>query len=250
MMANCFQCWLGWATACLLAHVASWNQHGAEPGPATVTNRYELRADHDANGTGKFYLGREMARIMGHQAADWLERPERDHEERPDLLVEALRLKAGDIVADIGAGTGYYTRRMAEKVGEKGLVYAVDIQPEMLQILKHNMQDWKLTNYRLVQSTESDPKLPEQSADLILMVDVYHEFTYPFEMMQAICRALKPGGRVALVEFRSEDAQVPIKAVHKMSEAQVRREMALQPLVWVETIKSLPWQHVVVFKKK
>ena len=217
---------------------------------ATNSSPYEHRREHDPNGIGKFYLGREIAHVMGHQAADWLERPEREAEEKPDLLIEALKLKSGDVVADIGAGTGYYSWRMASIVGDMGLVYAVDIQQEMLDLLAKRMAERKITNVKGVLGTIKDPKLPARSVDLALMVDVYHEFDHPFEMMQAICQALKPGGRVAFVEFRAEDPKVPIKEVHKMSEAQVRKEMSAQPLEWVETIATLPWQHIIVFKKK
>ena len=217
---------------------------------ATDASRYEFRQVHDPNGIGKFYLGREIAHVMGHQAADWLERPEREAEEKPDLLLEALKLKPGDRVADIGAGTGYYSWRMANLVGDKGLVYAVDIQQEMLDLLAQKMAERKITNVKGVLGTITDPKLPAHSVDLVLMVDVYHEFDHPFEMTQAICQALKPGGRVVFVEFRAEDPKVPIKEVHKMSEAQVRKEMSAQPLEWVETVATLPWQHVIVFRKK
>ena len=214
------------------------------------TSRYEDREPHDPNGIGRFYLGREIAQVMGHQAADWLERPEREAEEKPDLLVETLRLKSGDVVADIGAGTGYYSWRMAKIVSDKGLVYAVDIQQEMLDLLAKRMAERRITNVKGVLGTITDPKLLPRSVDLVLMVDVYHEFDHPFEMMQAICHALKPDGRVVFVEFRAEDPKVPIKEVHKMSEAQVRKEMSAQPLEWVETIATLPWQHIIVFKKK
>ena len=217
---------------------------------ATNSSQYQYHREHDPNGIGKFYLGREIAHVMGHQAADWLERPEREAEEKPDLLLEALKLKSGDVVADIGAGTGYYSWRMAKDVGEKGVVYAVDIQQEMLDLLAQKMAERKISNVKGVLGTITDPKLPAHSVDLVLMVDVYHEFDHPFEMMKAICQALKPGGRVVFVEFRAEDPKVPIKEVHKMSEAQVRKEMSAQPLEWVETIATLPWQHVIVFKKK
>src|SRR5438132_7262847 len=131
--------------------------------------RYEYRQQHDANGIGKFYLGREIAHVMGHQAADWLERPEREAEEKPDLIIEALKLKSGDIVADIGAGTGYYSWRMAKHVGDKGLVYAVDIQQEMLDLLAKRMAQRKITNVKGVLGTIKDPKLPARSVDLALM---------------------------------------------------------------------------------
>jgi ubiquinone/menaquinone biosynthesis C-methylase UbiE len=187
---------------------------------------------------------------MGHQAADWLERPERQEEERPDLLLNALKLKPGEVAADIGAGTGYYTRRMAKLVGEKGTVYAVDIQQEMLDLLTNRMAELKIKNVKPILGTINDPQLPGASIDLALMVDVYHEFDHPYEMAQSICRALRPGGRLVFVEFRGEDPKVPIKRVHKMTEAQVRKEMAVQPLEWVETSEVLPRQHIIVFKKK
>ena len=215
-----------------------------------VSARYESRDQHDANGIGKFYLGREIARVMGHQAAEWLERPEREEEEKPDLLLQALKVRRGDVIADIGAGTGYYSWRLAKLAGEKGLVYAVDIQQEMLDLLAKKMAEHKITNVKGVLGTITDPKLPPGSVDLVLMVDVYHEFDHPFEMMQGICQALKPGGHVVFVEFRAEDPKVPIKEVHKMSEAQVRKEMSVQPLEWVESIETLPWQHMIVFKRK
>jgi ubiquinone/menaquinone biosynthesis C-methylase UbiE len=246
-----FRLWMRRGRLGCLTLVALWCLgREAVTGEAPSAPRYEFRSDHDPNGTGQFYLGREIAMVMGHPAADWLERTGRQDEERPDLLIAALDLKAGDQVADIGCGTGYYTWRLAEKVGEKGLVYAVDIQPEMLDLLDRNMSQRRLKNYRKVLGAESDPKLPDQSTDLILMVDVYHEFSAPFEMVQAMCRALKPGGRMVFVEFRAEDPKVPIKEVHKMSEAQVRREMVVQPLEWVQTIEKLPWQHLVIFRRR
>jgi SAM-dependent methyltransferase len=211
---------------------------------------YEFRAHHDPNGTGKFYLGREIALVMGHLAADWLERPEREEEEQPSKLLNALGLKPGSVVADIGAGTGYYTRRLAKRVGPTGLVYAVDIQPEMLDLLTNKMAELGIGNVKPILGTVADPKLPENSIDLILMVDVYHEFDHPFEMVTAMCRALKPGGRMVFVEFRAEDPKVPIKEVHKMSESQVRKEMAVQPLVWLETVEDLPLQHIIIFARQ
>jgi ubiquinone/menaquinone biosynthesis C-methylase UbiE len=216
----------------------------------SATNRYELRKDHDPNGIGKFYMGREIAHVMGHQAADWLERPERQQEERPDLLMGALKLRLGDAVADIGAGTGYYTRRLAKLVGDKGAVYAVEIQQEMLDLLTNKMAQLNINNVKPVLGTITDPKLPTSSLDVIFMVDVYHEFDFPYEMVESMCRSLKSGGRMVFVEFRGEDPKVPIKLVHKMTEAQVRKEMSIHPLQWVETIETLPWQHIIVFRRK
>jgi ubiquinone/menaquinone biosynthesis C-methylase UbiE len=220
-------------------------QPNARPQP-----RYETRAQHDPNGIGKFYMGREIAQIMGHQAANWLERPEREEEEQPTKLIEALKLKPGDSVADIGAGSGYHTFRIAQRVGPGGKVLAVDIQPEMLALIRERMKARKVDNVEPIQGTATDPKLPPGSVDLILMVDVYHEFEYPFEMTQAMVRALKSGGRLVFVEFRLEDPKVPIKLVHKMTEKQVRKEMEPHALTWVETLDALPWQHVIVFKKR
>ena len=231
---------LGWLAATL---------HAAEPA-TTLTNRYETRAAHDPNGIGSFYFGREIAHVMGHQAANWLERPEREEEEKTSLLIDALKFSPGENVADIGAGTGYLTRRIAPKILPRGKVFAVEIQQEMLDVLTNKMAGLGITNVVPVLGTITDPKLPAGSIDTIIMVDVYHEFDYPYEMTEAMCRALKPGGRMVFVEFRGEDVKVPIKLVHKMTEAQVRREMAAHPLVWKETIAVLPWQHIIVFTKK
>jgi ubiquinone/menaquinone biosynthesis C-methylase UbiE len=221
----------------------------AESPSSTATNFYERRAVHDPNGIGLFYMGREIAHVMGHRAADWLERPEREQEERTQLLIDSLKFKPGENVADIGAGTGYLTRRMAKKITPGGRVFAVEIQQEMLDLLTNKLAGIGITNVVPVLGTITDPKLPTNSMDTIIMVDVYHEFDHPFEMTAAMCRALKPGGRMVFVEFRAEDDKVPIKRVHKMSEAQVKKEMGPHPLVWKETISVLPWQHVIVFTR-
>jgi len=213
-------------------------------------DRYEVRRVHDPNGIGKFYMGREIAQVMGHQAAGWLERPEREREEQPAKLMKALKLRPGDRVADIGAGSGYFTFRIAGEVGPKGKVYAVDIQKEMLDIIRQRMQTGRLTNVEPVLGTITDPKLPAASVDLILLVDVYHEFSHPYEMTEAMVKALKPGGRLVFVEYRLEDAKVPIKLVHKMTQRQVLKEMAAHPLRHVQTSDVLPWQHIMIFEKK
>jgi ubiquinone/menaquinone biosynthesis C-methylase UbiE len=222
----------------------------AEPPARPAAPRYETRAVHDPNGTGKFYMGREIAQVMGHQGAGWLERKEREKEEEPAKLLKALELKPGDVVADIGAGSGYHTFRMAPLVGPRGKVLAVDIQPEMLALIRKRMKETETTNVEPILGAEADPKLPEAGVDLILLVDVYHEFAQPYEMTQALVRALKPGGRLVFVEFRLEDPEVPIKLVHKMTQKQVLKEMAPHPLEHVKTVNSLPWQHVIIFRKK
>ncbi len=212
--------------------------------------RYEFRQAHDPDGIGKFYMGREIAQVMGHQGAEWLERAERGAEEAPDVLLTQLKIHPGATVADIGAGTGYLTRRLARQVGPAGRVFAVDIQPEMLAILTNSAARVGLTNIIPVLGTDTDPRLAAASVDMVLMVDVYHEFEFPYEMMMAICRSLKTGARVAFVEYREEDATVPIKPLHKMAEAQVRKEMSVLPLVWVETLEPLPRQHLIIFRKQ
>jgi SAM-dependent methyltransferase len=214
------------------------------------TNRYDYHQPHNPDGIGKFYMGREIARVMGHESAAWLERPERVPEEQPDQLISLLNLRRGEVVADIGAGTGYFTRRLAQAVGPGGRVLAEDVQPEMITLLKNFTARLGLTNITPVLGTVTDPRLPPASVGLALMVDVYHEFDLPYEMIQAICLALKPGGRLVLVEYRGEDPRVPIKPLHKMTEAQVKREMSVLPLDWVQTIERLPRQHIIVFKKR
>ena len=218
--------------------------------PEAAPPRYEYRKEHDPDGIGKFYMGREIAHVMGHQGASWLERREREDEEAPSKLHEELRLKPGQVVADIGAGTGYHAFRMAAKVGPKGKVLAVDIQPEMLAIMGRVMKEKNISNIELVRGTETDPRLPAGAVDLILLVDVYHEFSHPYEMTEAMAKALKPGGRLVFVEFRREDPKVPIKLVHKMTEKQVMKEMEPHPLKWAKTSHVLPWQHIVFFEKK
>lgn len=212
--------------------------------------RYEERADHDPNGTGVFYLGREIAQVMGYQAAGWLDRPEREKEEEPAKLLVALDLKPGQVVADVGAGSGFHAFRMANQLGDTGKVLAVDVQPEMLKLIAARARREKVANVVPVRGTDKDPKLPAGGVDLVLMVDVYHEFRWPYEMAEKLVAALKPGGRLVFVEFRAEDASVPIKAVHKMSERQVLKEMAAFPtLRHTRTVGTLPWQHVIVFTK-
>jgi ubiquinone/menaquinone biosynthesis C-methylase UbiE len=215
-----------------------------------AADRYSFVDNHHPDATGKVYMHREIAQVMGHEGAGWLERPERDQEEMPRLLMELLELKPGMVVADIGAGSGYHTRRMAKAVAPNGKVMAVDIQPEMLQILTNKLTTEGITNVVPILGAIDDPNLPDASVDLALMVDVYHEFSHPYEMMEGITRALKPGGRVVFVEYRGEDKWVPIKEHHKMTEAQVKKEMTAQSLKWTRTVSDkFPWQHLIVFEK-
>jgi SAM-dependent methyltransferase len=202
-----------------------------------------------ADGIGKAYMGREIAAVMGWQGAAWLEREEREREERTDLLIPALSLQPGTVVADIGAGTGYLSRRLAAAVGPSGRVLAVDVQPEMVRMLQALARRDGLRNIEVVLGSETDVRLPPGSVDLVILVDVYHELAWPRELMASILRALKPAGRVVFVEYRAEDPQVPIKPLHKMSQEQVRREAAAVGLGWERTFDKLPWQHVMIFRK-
>jgi SAM-dependent methyltransferase len=216
--------------------------------PATL---YEKRVEHDRNGIGVFFMGREIAHVMGHQAADWLERPEREEEERTDLLVEALKFQPGEVVADIGCGSGFISRKIAKKITPGGFVHGVDIQPEMLEVLAKRMAMFRIDNVKPILGTNTDPKVPAASCDTMIMVDVYHEFDRPYEMIRNMVAGLKSGGRIVFVEYRKEDPAVPIKEVHKMSEAQVKKEMAAHPeMAHAETIGVLPRQHIIVFRKK
>jgi precorrin-6B methylase 2 len=216
--------------------------------PGLPGERYS-RVPAGPDGIGKRYLGRDIAGVMGWQGAAWIEREEREREERTDLLVAALRLRPGMVVADIGAGTGYLARRMAPSVTPGGKVLAVDVQPEMVALLQGAVRRSGLTQIQPLLGGEDDVKLPPSSVDLAIMVDVYHELAFPYEVLASIVRALKPGGQLVFVEYRAEDPQVPIKALHKMSEAQIRREASAHALVWDRTVGTLPWQHLVVFRK-
>lgn len=217
--------------------------------PAAVAERYSL-FPASADGIGKRYMGREISAVMGWQGVAWLEREDREREERTDLLLPMLEIKSGMAVADVGAGSGYFARRLAARVGLGGAVYAVDVQPEMVHMLEALARQPGLGQIKPVQGSATSVKLAAASIDLALMVDVYHELGFPHEVLTSIVQALKPGGRVVFVEYRAEDASVPIKPLHKMSEAQIKTEAARHPLTWERTLGGLPWQHVVVFRKR
>jgi len=215
---------------------------------ADAASPYQQRSP-SPDGIGKVYLGREIAQVMGHPGAYWLERPSRSLEERPALAIQSLNLRPSDVVADIGAGTGYFSLRIAPQVPQ-GKVWAVDIQPEMLDLLEAGKQAQGVTNVETVLGTETSPNLPPESVDLALMVDAYHEFEYPREMMTAIAAALKPGGRVALIEYRGENPLISIKRLHKMTQRQAKKELAAVGLTWLETQDALPQQHLMIFQKQ
>jgi precorrin-6B methylase 2 len=239
----------GGPTAGEVARPAVSDTAAASVGPATSadTSHYTT-GPVSRDGTGRYYMGREIAPVMGHRGAAWLERPERAEAEQPDRVVDSLRLRPADVVADIGAGTGYFTFRIAERVPEGG-VYAVDIQPQMLDILMERAWELGFENVEPVRGDVDDPNLPVDAVDLALIVDAYHEFSHPREMMEGIVEALRLGGRVVLLEYRAEDPSIPIKPLHKMTEAQVRRELEAVGLRHVETMDFLPRQHVLVFEK-
>ncbi len=213
-----------------------------------LNSYYREKAIHNPDGIGKFYMGREIAQVMGHQAMMWLERPSRVKEERPQGVVEALDLKPTDTVADLGTGTGYFAFRIAPLVPQ-GKVLAIDIQPEMLDVVEFLKTENQVPNVETVLGKVDNPNLPPNSIDLALMVDAYHEFEYPREMMEGLVTALKPGGRVVLVEYRKENPIIFIKPLHKMTQRQVKKEMQAVGLTWNKTENFLPQQHFMVFEK-
>lgn len=213
-----------------------------------TTTRYSQRVIHNPDGIGKIYMGREIAHVMGHTGAMWLERRSREAEEQPSKIVNALDLQPDDVVADIGAGTGYLSFLMAPTLPQ-GKVLAVDIQPEMLEIIEFFKLEKQIYNVEPILATLTSPNLPPKSIDLAIMVDAYHEFEYPNEIMEGIAKALKPGGRVALVEYRGENPFIMIKGLHKMTQKQVKKEMQAVGLTWQETKNLLPQQHLMLFTK-
>ncbi|MEH2071454.1 MAG: methyltransferase domain-containing protein [Nostoc sp.] len=215
---------------------------------SSSTTVYEHHIIHSPDGIGKYYMGREIAKVMGYTGAGWLERPSREAQEQPSKIVSVLNLKPNDVVADIGAGTGYLSFRIAPLL-TTGKVLAVDVQPEMFEIIELFKHEKNITNVEPVLATLTDPNLPDESIDFALMVDAYHELEYPQEVMQKIVKALKPGGKVVLVEYRGENPFIAIKRLHKMTQKQVRKEMQAVGLVWRETKNLLPRQHLIVFEK-
>jgi len=193
--------------------------------------------------------GRRIAPVMGVGGADWLDRPERAIEENPEGALDALHLKPGMVVADVGAGTGYMSLRMARRVGSTGRVYAEDVQPEMLRRLRQNASATKLTNIETVLGAEADPKLAAGAVDLILLVDVYHEFSQPQKMLRRMRDALKPDGRLVLLEYRKEDPNIPIRPEHKMSVQEVKTEVEAEGFHLADVIETLPRQHIIIFTK-
>jgi len=202
----------------------------------------------DFNGIGKWYMGREIAYVMGFQGIDWLERSEREKEEDVSTLIKNMKVKSVDHIADIGAGSGYHAFKLASLV-KNGLIYAVDIQSEMLNEIELKKKSNKISNIKTILGSEKGIDLPKHSLDKVLLVDVYHEFSYPFEMIKSIKDALKPNGLLFLIEYRGEDSSVPIKKIHKMTEKQSVLEMKAAGFKLKENINNLPWQHCMIFEK-
>ncbi|MDP6436204.1 MAG: methyltransferase domain-containing protein [Gammaproteobacteria bacterium] len=200
------------------------------------------------DGIGKIYMGREISHVIDHRGIDWLDRPKREQEERTDLLLESLPLGADSVVVDLGAGSGYFSLLIAAKLPQ-GRVIAVDIQQEMLDRIDERARLAGIDNIELLLATETDPRVPADSADLVLIVDAYHEFSYPREVMQGIARGLKPGGLLYHLEYRAEDPDLPILRLHKMTEEQTIMEVEAAGLDWVETLDFLPRQHILIFTK-
>jgi len=203
----------------------------------------------DPNGIGKWYMGREIAHVMGYQGINWLERDEREEEENTKKLIDNMEIDSRDVIADIGAGSGYHVFKMAP-LAKQGTVYAVDIQAEMLETIAKKNEREGFDSIELVKGSEQSTNLPQNKIDKVLMVDVYHEFSFPKEMLQSIYGALKADGKVYLVEYRKEDQSIPIKEIHKMSQEQAVKEFEASGFKLIENIKNLPWQHCMAFGKK
>lgn len=238
---------LGCSISLILLAALPLTGHCESP-PRPTTQPIYTTTRPSPDGIGKVYMGREIARVMSHEGSDWLERPDREQEEAPSKAIAMMELKATDVVADIGAGTGYFSFRLARKVPQ-GKVLAEDIDPDMIKDLAATIRKNGIKNVEPVLGTTEDPKLPAGAVDVVLMVDAYHEFDHPREMMESIVRALKPGGRVIDLEYRAEDPLVLIKPHHKMSEAQAIKEMRAVGLVHLKTSEDLPQQHFMVFQK-
>ena len=210
-------------------------------------DRYMVKPG-DPNGISKWYMGRQIAQVMSHYGIGWLEREEREQEENTTQLLKNLAVQPGNVIADIGAGSGYHSTLLSKMVGN-GKVYAVDVEPEMIAYLNDRIKREGKKNIIPVLGTEKKISLPANSMDMMLLVDVYHEFSFPYEMALSMLEALKPGGKLVLVEFRAEDPNVPIKAIHKMSQQQAVKEFKAAGFSFEKNISNLPWQHCLIFRK-
>ena len=235
-------------TLLLLAVTMSLLQCIGQTNKEVLTDTTYIFKIGDPSGIGKWYMGREIAHVMGFQGMDWLERSNREEEENTTKLLKNMAISPDDSIADIGAGSGYHVFKMAALANE-GLIYAVDIQDEMLAALKTRKEAGKRNNVAIVKGSEKSVNLSENSVDKVLMVDVYHEFNYPIAMIASVKKALRPDGKLYLIEYRGEDDTVPIKKLHKMTEAQAVKEMKAAGMKLEQNIDNLPWQHCMVFVK-
>ncbi|MBC8769286.1 class I SAM-dependent methyltransferase [Arenibacter sp. BSSL-BM3] len=229
----------------LLAVLLPLNQGVAQD--KTQSSGYTFK-NGDPNGIGKWYMGREIAHVMGYQGMQWLDRPDREEEENTTTLLKNMSIDLKDIIADIGAGSGYHVFKMAP-MARHGLIYAVDIQDEMLVEIDRRKDEGGVKNVLVIKGCEKNINLPENSVDKVLLVDVYHEFNYPMEVIASIKKALRPDGKLFLIEYRGEDDTVPIKTLHKMTEAQAVKEMRAAGMKLERNIDNLPWQHCMIFVK-
>jgi len=203
----------------------------------------------DPNGIGKWYMGREIAHIMGYQGINWLERSDREKEENTSQLLMNMNIQPDDTIADVGAGSGYHTFKMA-KLASEGFVYAVDIQPEMIQAISVKQSEQQVNNIQTIQGSEKSINLDENSVSKILLVDVYHEFNFPKEMIESMHKSLTSDGKIYLIEYKAEDESIPIKEIHKMSEKQAVKEFKASGFKLEQNIENLPWQHCLIFVKE
>ncbi len=239
-----------WRPLCFfIAALSACNTAQKNTEPKQLTTDGYTNGAASADGIGKFYMGREISFVMGAAGSEWLERDTRNEEENTALAVQNLPLQQNSVVADIGAGTGYYSFRIAQRI-PKGKLYAVEIQEEMISQLYQRKKELKDAVVTVVQGTEQAPNLPDNSTDLALMVDVYHELAYPREMLQAIYKALKPGGKIVLLEYRGEDPSVPIKPLHKTTVAQLNKELEANGFKLSYKADFLPIQHFLLYEKK
>ncbi len=234
------------ALACLAFGYASL---GSAPPIANAETQWYSQKRPSRYGVGKVYMGREISQVLGHRGIRWLERPEREREELPEVVIAHLELEPDDVVADVGAGSGFFSVRIAPHVPQ-GRVLAVDVQPEMIEVLQRRRQETGFDQLTPVLGSVADPNLPDGEVDVVLMVDAYHEFSHPREMMEAIVASLAPGGRVVLVEYRGEQRGTGVLPLHQMTEAQVRKEMSAVGLEFEANHDPLPIQHILVFRRR
>lgn len=234
---------------CLAAPAAAQTTTDEPGADAKPKAKAKSRTRRPSRSGPRMYMGRPIADVMSFVGAEWLIRDTREQEEHPDQMLDALKIPRGATVADVGAGVGYTSVRLAKRVGPEGTVLATDLQPEMIAMLRDNLREMGIANVKPILATATDTKLPDSKLDLIIMVDVYHECPDPEATLKGLRKALKSGGRLVLVEYRGEDPEVPIKPEHKMTVKQVRKELEPQGFTFKDSLEFLPWQHIIIFEK-